>query len=84
MFHIYFAKSIKNGKVYVGYTSKTAQERVDEHNAGASTWSKSNGPFELIYYESYHCKADAVAKELFYKTGLGRQIKKAIIDSMGS
>lgn len=38
----------------------------------------------VLNYESYHCKADVAAREIFYKTGLGRKIKKAIIDSMGS
>lgn len=84
MFTIYFARSLKNSKVYVGYTSKTAQERLSEHNTGASTWSKDNGPFQLVYYETFSCKADATAREQFYKTGIGRKIKKAIIDSMGS
>jgi putative endonuclease len=84
MFYVYFAKSLKNDKIYVGHTSKTPTERIKEHNEGANAWSKNNGPFKLVYYESYTCKADAFAREQFYKTGIGRKIKKAIVDSMGS
>lgn len=79
MYYVYFAKSLKNLKVYVGSTSKEPQVRVNEHNAGANVWSKHNGPFELIYFEEYLCKQDAEKKERFYKTGFGKRIKYAII-----
>lgn len=78
MFYVYFAQSLKNDKVYVGSTSKHPDIRVEEHNQGSNTWSKNNGPFKLIYYEKFICKDDAIAKELFYKTGIGRKIKIAI------
>ncbi|PIS07766.1 hypothetical protein COT78_01760 [Candidatus Berkelbacteria bacterium CG10_big_fil_rev_8_21_14_0_10_43_13] len=84
MFTVYFAKSLKNGKIYVGQTSKTPAKRIAEHNFGCNTWSKNNGPFKLIYYEEYCCKADAVKREIFYKTGIGRKIKKLIIESLDS
>jgi predicted GIY-YIG superfamily endonuclease len=36
MHYVYFAKSRKNNKVYVGYTSKVPKDRVEEHNAGSN------------------------------------------------
>ncbi|MGE5041768.1 MAG: GIY-YIG nuclease family protein [Candidatus Levyibacteriota bacterium] len=84
MFHVYFAKSLKNGKVYVGHTGKEPEERVKEHNNSANEWSKNNKPFKLIYYERYSCKEDAVSREKFYKTGFGKRIKYLIIDSLGA
>lgn len=83
MYYIYFARSLKNGKVYVGYTSKTPEVRVNEHNASANAWSKVNKPFKLIYYEQYLCIEDAKKKELFYKSRFGRKVKKAIITTIG-
>ncbi len=82
MFYVYFAKSLKNDKVYVGSTSKDPNIRVKEHNLGSNVWSKHNGPFKLIYYESFVCKNDSVARESFYKTGIGRKIKVAICKTM--
>lgn len=73
-------KSRLHNKIYVGKTLKDPRSRVQEHNNGANIWSKSNGPFDLVYYESYLCSIDATRRELFYKTGLGRHIKKLIVD----
>lgn len=73
-------KSLRHGKVYVGSTSKKPTIRVDEHNRGVNVWSKHNGPFKLIYYEEYRCKADASNREIFYKTGFGKNIKKLIVE----
>ncbi len=79
MFYVYFLKSLKNKKVYVGFTEKEPLVRESEHNLGSNQWTKNNKPFKLIYYEKYCCKKDAKTRELFYKTGFGRQIKNAII-----
>lgn len=84
MYRIYFAKSIKNEKVYVGSTSKDPGKRVNEHNHGSNSWSKQNAPFKLIYYESFLCKNDALQRERFYKSGIGKRIKQAIIKEMDS
>ena len=79
MYHVYFAKSLKNGKIYVGSTSKNPRLRVREHNFGANKWSKQNKPLKLLYYESFVCREDASRREKFYKTGIGKKIKYAII-----
>ena len=83
MYYVYFAKSLSNGKVYVGSTSKNPSVRIGEHNKGYNKWSSHNGPFKLVYYESLICKEDALLREKFFKTGLGKRIKNAIIVEMG-
>jgi predicted GIY-YIG superfamily endonuclease len=75
MHYLYFTRSLKNQKVYVGITEKTPEQRVKDHNFCSSAWSKNNLPLELLYFEKYHCKKDAQERELFYKSGFGRQIK---------
>lgn len=82
MYFTYFAKSLKNNKIYSGFTAKTPLERVHEHNMGVNKFTKYNKPFKLIYYEEYLCKEDALKREKFYKTGLGKQIKQAIVKYM--
>ena len=79
MFYIYFLKSLKNEKVYVGSTSKNPETRLVEHNNGSNSFTKLNAPFELIYSENYFCKKDAILREKFYKSGFGRQIKDLIV-----
>lgn len=80
MYYIYFAISEKSKKCYVGYTSKSPMERVLEHNRGSNKWSTLNKPLKLIYYESYLCKEDALLREKFYKSGVGKKVKRAILN----
>ena len=79
MYFVYFLKSLKNEKVYVGFTSKDPGERLAEHNVGTNVWTKNNGPFVLRYFEEYSCKIDAQKRERFYKTGFGRKVRNAIL-----
>ena len=77
-------KSIKNQKIYTGYTNQNPNGRLKEHNSGSSEWTKNNGPFELIYFESYLCREDALLREKFYKTGFGRIIRNAILSAVSA
>ena len=81
MYFLYFLKSVKNGKVYVGSTSKKPEVRLAEHNSGTNQWTRQNRPFKLVYFEKYHCINDAKSRELFYKTGVGKVVKRIIIES---
>ena len=82
MHYVYFIQSQKNLKIYVGSTDLLPEERLIQHNAGLNTFTKANRPFKLIYYESYACKQDARLREKFYKSGFGRIVKKAIVESL--
>ena len=84
MFYIYFLKSIKNGKIYVGSTNKNPAVRLYDHNAGSNKWSRENKPFNLIYFESYFCQKDLLHRERFYKSGVGRKIRNAIIGAVSA
>jgi len=83
MHFVYFAKSDKNGKIYVGSTNKDPNIRVKEHNQSSNKWTSENGKFKLVYYESFECKNDSMKREQFYKTGIGKRIKMAIVKEMG-
>ncbi|MEK7512391.1 MAG: GIY-YIG nuclease family protein [Patescibacteria group bacterium] len=82
--YIYFLKSLKNNKIYVGYTGGLVTKRLEQHNIGLNKWTKENGPFELLYYEKYCCKEDALQREKFYKSGFGRKIRDCIIISVSA
>ncbi|KKQ76190.1 MAG: Excinuclease ABC subunit C [Parcubacteria group bacterium GW2011_GWC1_38_6] len=81
-YSVYFAKSLKNGKIYTGFTSKDPEIRVQEHNSGSNSWSKQNKPLKLVYYEKYNCEQDARDREKFYKTGIGKAIKNLIVNNI--
>jgi putative endonuclease len=73
MFHVYVLKSERNGKRYIGCTSKLPNERLEEHNKNSNRWTSQNGPFKLIYSEAFQDKKEAFSRERFLKSGQGRK-----------
>jgi putative endonuclease len=73
MFYIYVLKSLKNGKRYVGCTSKEPEIRLEEYNFGSNKWTRANKPFRLVYRENYEDKTEALKRENFLKSGQGRK-----------
>ena len=76
MYYVYVLQSKKNKKKYYGFTSKTVTERLAEHNAGANSFTRQNGPFDIIYFEEYQDENFARKRERFLKTGHGRAFLK--------
>ena len=83
MFVTYILQSLKNGKSYVGMTEKDPTVRLKEHNIGRTTWTRSNRPFKLVYFEKFVCKQDALLREKFLKSGVGNRLVRVIINEFG-
>lgn len=78
MFYIYILKSTVDGKFYTGFSS-SLRERLREHNSGGVQSTKNRRPLELIYYEAYKEKVNALKREKFLKTTKGKQqLKKQL------
>ena len=82
MHYVYFIQSQKSEKIYVGSTGDDPRVRLKQHNSGSNSFTKCNCPYKLIYYEKYFCKEDAKIRENFYKSGFGRNVKKAIVETL--
>lgn len=83
MFYLYILKSKKDGKLYIGYTSDL-KKRLIEHNSNLNIATKGRSPFELIYYEAYKSKKDALRRELVlkkFKTSY-QKMKQRLEDSL--
>jgi len=78
MHYVYILQSEKNGKLYKGLTDDL-KRRLKEHNSGNSTYTKSNGPWKLVYYEAFLSKRDARREELFLKSGKGKERIKYLL-----
>jgi putative endonuclease len=73
---VYILQSIKKPYwLYKGSTSNL-EKRVGEHNAGKNFSTAPNAPFKLIYYEAYLLKKDALAREKYLKTSMGKRVLK--------
>lgn len=80
MFHyVYILKSLKKqGWRYIGSTSNLKQ-RVEEHNRKENVSTKPYAPFQLIFYEAYLHKADAIRRERYLKTNKGAQVVRQML-----
>jgi len=74
-YYVYILRSLKNKKWYTGYTSDL-KNRLKEHNSHKSIYTKSRGPYELIYYEACRNEDDAQAREKYLKSGMGKRYIK--------
>jgi putative endonuclease len=73
MFYFYVLRFTKNNKLYYGFT-EDLRKRIRDHKSGNSNFTSRNGQFELIFYEAYINKNDAMEAERYFKSGHGREI----------
>lgn len=77
-YYVYMLFSEKDHKFYVGY-SKNLRQRITQHNNGEVKSTKNRRPLKLIHYEYFINEKDAKMREIFLKSGFGRdQMKKAL------
>lgn len=70
--YVYVLRSLKNGSPYIGFTHDL-KKRITEHNKGLNFSTKSNRPWELLYYEAHRSEADARRREKYLKTTAGNR-----------
>ena len=62
MFYLYLLKSKKDNSLYLGF-APNLKVRLLKHNQGLVQSTKNLRPWELIYYEAYKSKMDALIRE---------------------
>ena len=63
MFYVYVLQSKQDSnQIYFGQT-KDLRRRLDRHNAGENASTKPYLPWEVIYYEAYASRNQAMARE---------------------
>lgn len=75
MYYTYILYSLKDRKLYTGYTSDL-KKRFQEHNSGNNESTKSRKPFVLAYYEASTEMKDNIAREKYLKSGPGKRFLK--------
>ena len=82
MYYVYFLKSKKDGKLYIGI-SQNPDKRLAQHNNGKTFSTKSRRPFELIYKEQHSTRLEARNREKYLKSYYGVKEKEKIIKNIG-
>lgn len=73
MFFVYFLKSLKDNKLYIGRTNNI-ERRLSEHNSGFVSSTKSRQPLLLLGYETCETELQSVNLEREWKKGYKREI----------
>ena len=76
-YYVYVLKSLKDSRRYIGYT-ENFERRITEHNNGLVKSTRNRRPFELIYFEEFDNKTEALIREKFFKSGKGRKYLSTI------
>ncbi|MCD6401980.1 MAG: GIY-YIG nuclease family protein [Anaerolineales bacterium] len=71
MQYTYVLQSIKDKKLYVGYT-KDLRLRFEQHNKGLAESAKNRRPLKLVCHEACLTQEDATKREKYLKTHYGR------------
>ena len=74
-YYVYILLSEKDKKFYAGYT-ENLKLRFEEHQKGRVVSTKNRRPFKLIYSEACLDRVDAMHREKYLKTYLGKMFLK--------
>ena len=69
-YFVYVLRSFKDGFLYVGNTNNL-EARIKRHNGGAEKSTRYRRPFELIYFEEYFSRVEAMRREKYFKSPKG-------------
>lgn len=83
MYYVYILR-MNNGQLYTGYSSNL-KRRIGEHDQGKVKSTRNRRPLELVHYEAYKVKSDALRREHFLKSTEGKKmLRKQIRDLLES
>lgn len=79
-YFVYILESQKDKGWYIGFT-KNLNNRLKAHNDGKTISTNSRRPLNVIYFEAYLNREDALGREQFLKSGSGRRFLKKQLNS---
>jgi putative endonuclease len=75
MFYTYVLLSQKDNKYYIGQTNDV-KARFLRHQKGMVKSTKNRRPLNLLFFESFESRAEAMKHEKFLKSGAGHNYIK--------
>ncbi len=83
IFYAYVLRSEIDGRLYKRHTHRL-KKRVEEDNLGKTRSKKGYRPWILVYYEEFETREEAIDREKYFKTGIGREYLKQNIRPRGA
>ena len=83
MYFVYVLYSSQYGETYVGYTSDLNGRLLAHNHPQNKGYTKRYQPWEVIHFETFSTKQEAMTREKIFKTGKGREELIDILKSKG-
>lgn len=77
--HCVYVLRCSNGSFYKGQTNDI-HRRLKDHEKGGVSWTAKNLPVELVHWEVFNTREEAVKREDYLKSGRGREWFKKQLD----
>lgn len=75
MFFAYVVRSSNTGYLYKGHC-EDLEARLKQHNSGMTESIRPYIPFELVYFEAFESRPEAIKREKYFKNAAGRSFLK--------
>ena len=75
MYYTYVIKSRKDDSLYKGHC-ENVETRIMQHNSGSTISIANKTPFDLVYFEEFKTREDAILREKYFKSAAGRRFIK--------
>lgn len=75
---VYVLLSLKDDMFYIGFTGNF-KRRMSEHAAGLTKSTSCRRPFIPVLCEYYFSKKDALRRELYFKTTVGKRVIRLML-----
>ena len=72
MFFAYVIRSISTGYLYI----ENLEERLKQHNSRMTESIRKYIPFEMVYFEAFETREEAIVREKYFKSAAGRRFLK--------
>ena len=84
MYYVSVFKNQNRGKSYIEYSEDEPKKRLKLHNLGEVKETENRAPFELVYYEAYKSKEEAIHRTNSLKlySNAWAQLKRRIRKSL--
>ena len=74
-YYVYVLRSNEFERNYTGFTTNL-ENRLKQHNSGKTASTRPYKPWRILYYECFSTKKEALSKEKYLKSGIGREFIK--------
>jgi putative endonuclease len=81
-FVVYILYSEKFNKNYTGFTSNLIERFKSHNHLGTKGYTLKFRPWKVIHVEFFNSKSEAMQREKYLKTGIGREFIKNLIHNL--